>query len=236
MDPGWSDASPLPARQVAVVEKLGPLQARITAAPEPVSGLQLIMEVRLHPSEPVLTVRHGFRNLRNETRRICIWSLSAVEHDGMAVTPWKSDKDAIRNCVFYPKSDASEPCLKLAKTGMGVDFRIPSTGITGCYKVGTDSDAGWAAYFWGRQAMLSRVGFNEFAEYPDGGAPITFYNCGTTREAGFCEVEHVSSLMPLAPGKIAWMEQTITLLKTGGVGSVDDNIATVMKAMKRRGE
>lgn len=229
MDPIWSDNSFLPSKQRARVEMLAPNRARIVAAPEKTSGLQLIMEVRLDESRPVMTVRHGFRNLRSERRDISIWVLAALDHEGMAVTPWRSGKEAIKKAVFYPESDPSEPCLKLAKTGMGVDYRIPSK--VGNYKVGTDTNAGWVAYFWGSQAVVSRVRYSDLGEYPDGGAPITFYNCGTTREWGFCEFEHVGPLQALPPNGTAWLEQTLRLISTAGVGGVDENIARVRKAL-----
>ena len=222
------DTTLLPASQVAKVERLSSLSARITAAEEPVSGLQLIMEVSLAPQSRTLTVRHGFRNLLDKDRRICIWALTAFEHDGMAVTPWKAGKE-IKTCVLYPESDPSEPCLKLGKTGMGVDYRVPST--KGCYKVGTNTDAGWAAFCRGRCALVSRVPFNEYGEYVDGGAPITFYNCGQKREWGFCEMENVGELKPLPRGGTAWMEQKITLLEINPTSdSVDANIEAIKKA------
>jgi hypothetical protein len=224
------DTIMLPAAQVAKVERLSSLSARITAAEEPVSGLQLIMEVSLDSREPILTVRHGFRNLLDKDRRISIWSLTAFEHDGMAVTPWKSGKE-IKTCVLYPESDPSEPCLRLGKTGMGVDYRVPST--KGCYKVGTNTDAGWAAFCRGRIAVVSRVPFNEYGEYVDGGAPITFYNCGQKRQWGFCEMENLSEVKSLPPGGTAWMEQKLTLMEIHPTGdSVDANIEAIKKAVQ----
>ncbi len=220
----------LPASQVAKVERLSSRSARITAAEEPQSGLQLIMEVGLAPQSPTLTVRHGFRNLRDKDRRICIWALTAFDHTGMAVTPWSSRKES-RKCVFYTTSDPSEPSLRLAKTGVGVDYRVPSKA--GCFKVGTDTDAGWVAFCRGRGAVLSRAPFDEYGQYPEGETPISFYNCGQTRDAGFCEMENLSELKPLPPGGTAWMEQKLTLLEINPTSdSVDANIEAIKKAFQ----
>jgi hypothetical protein len=146
----------------------------------------------------------------------------------MAVTPWKSGKE-IKTCVLYPESDPSEPSLKLGKTGMGVDYRVPST--KGCFKVGTNTDAGWAAFCRGREAVVSRVPYDEYGEYVDGGAPITFYNCGQKRHWGFCEMEHVGELQPLPRGGTAWMEQKLTLMEIHPTAdSVDANIEAINKA------
>jgi hypothetical protein len=225
----------LPASQVAKVERLDSLSARITAAEEPASGLQLIMEVSLAPRDPVLTVRHGFRNLRDTDRRICVWALTALEHNGMAVTPWRPGKDAIRTCTWYFDSDPSEPCLRLGKIGMGVDYRVPST--KGCYKVGANTDAGWVAFCRGRSAMVSRAPFNEYGEYPEGEAPISFYNCGQKCEWGFCEMEHVSELKSLPRGGTVWMEQKLTLMEIAPTSdTVDANIEAIKIALKRGGE
>ena len=223
------DMTLLPASQLAKVERLSSLGARITAAPEPVSGLQLIVEVSLHPREPILTIRHGFRNLLDRDRRICIWSLTALEHNGMAVTPWRVGKTAIQTCTWYNESDPSEPCLRLGKTGMGVDYRVPSR--KGNYKVGANTEAGWVALCRGRSAMVSRVPFNEYGEYPEGETPISFYNCGQRREWGFCETENLSELKSLPSGGTVWMEQKLTFLKIAPTSdSVDANIEAIRKA------
>ncbi len=119
------DLSLLPSTQPAVVDRKDALSATITAEPEPKSGLQVFIEVTLDADKPTLTVRHGLKNLQAAKRRLSVWAICAVEHNGMAVVPWKAGKE-IKNCVLYPESDPSELCLKFGRQAMGVDYRIPS--------------------------------------------------------------------------------------------------------------
>ena len=222
------DLSLLPSTQPAVVDRKDALSATITAEPEPKSGLQVFIEVTLDADKPTLTVRHGLKNLQAAKRRLSVWAICAVEHNGMAVVPWKAGKE-IKNCVLYPESDPSELCLKFGRQAMGVDYRIPS--VKGNYKVGTNSDASWLAFCWGSQAVRSVVQYEPKGEYPDGGCPVTFYNCGRFRDQGFCEFEHVAPLCDLAPGQTAWLTQTLTLLEIPYTSEqADINLASVLAA------
>ena len=82
MEPAQNEASGLPAAQPADIHLLSPLSARLTGAREERSGLQLTMEITLDPKQPTLTVRHGFTNLRADTRRLAVPRFAAVEAGG----------------------------------------------------------------------------------------------------------------------------------------------------------
>ena len=75
-EPTQIPASGLPALQPATAEMTGARSVRLTAAPDDSSGLQLIMEVALDSERPVLQIRHGFKNMRTEKRRIACWALN----------------------------------------------------------------------------------------------------------------------------------------------------------------
>jgi hypothetical protein len=232
MEPSQNDDSGLPSAQPAEIQLLTPLSARLTAAREEKSGLQLTMEITLDPKQPSLTVRHGFANLRGETRRLAAWAIMATPHEGVALAPWATGQTTIRALTFIPGSDPTEPCLRLGKQALGVDFAVPSQA--GQLKVGTNSDAGWVGYLWGGQAMQSRVAHVAGAEYPEGGATVTFYSCGRPADEGFSEVEHVGPLTNVDPGQTLWLEQVIAL--ADGVSSVegpDACLAAVEKAFAK---
>ena len=234
MEPAQNEDSGLPSARPAEVQILTPLSARLTAAPEEKSGLQLTIEVALDAARPSLTIRHGFRNLRGGTRRLAVWAIMAMPHEGLALAAWAKGAMTARSLMFFPGTDPAEPCLRLGQEALGVDFGVASKG--GQLKVGTNSDVGWVGYTWRGQAMQSRVAHVEGAEYPEGGATVTFYTCGQRMDEGFSEVEHVGPLTDVAPGETLWLEQAIAL--TGGVtsaGGVDASLTAVRKAFTELG-
>ena len=91
-EPTQIPESGLPALQPATAEQTGVRSVRLTAAPDDSSGLQLVMEVALDSERPVLHIRHGFKNMRDKSRRIACWVLNAIRPDaGVGVTPWRTE-------------------------------------------------------------------------------------------------------------------------------------------------
>jgi hypothetical protein len=157
----------------------------------------------------------------------------AVPHEGIGLAAWAAGTTTTRSLMFFPGSDPTEPCLRLGREALGVDFAVPSKA--GQLKVGTNSDAGWVGYLWRGQVMQSRVAHVEGAEYPEGGATATFYSCGQHTDEGFSEVEHVGPLTNVTPGQTLWLEQVIAL--SGGAssaGGIDACLATLRKAFAER--
>jgi hypothetical protein len=229
MEPAQSENSGLPSARPADFRDLTPLSVRLVAAPEPKSGLQLTLDVALDAERPSLIIRHGFRNLRDETRRLAAWAIMAVPHEGFGLAAWAKGTTAARSLMLFPGTDPTEPCLRLGKEALGVAFAVPSRG--GQLKTGTNTDAGWVGYLWRGQALQSRVAHVARAEYPEGGATVTFYTCGQRRDDGFSEIEHVGPLTDVAPGQTLWLQQVIAL--AGGVasaGGVDASVAVIRKA------
>jgi len=117
--------------------------------------------------------------------------------------------------------------------GEGQDFAVPSKA--GQLKVGTNSDAGWVGHLWHGQVMRSRVAHAEGAEYPEGGATVTFYSCGLRTDEGFSEVEQVGPLTNVTPGRTPWLEQVIALSDgASSAGGVDACLAAVEEAFAER--
>ena len=111
-EPTQIPASGLPALQPATAEMTGARSVRLTAAPDDSSGLQLIMEVALDSERPVLQIRHGFKNMRTEKRRIACWALNVIRPDaGVGVVPWRST--GRRSLLFWPSTDPNESGIHL---------------------------------------------------------------------------------------------------------------------------
>jgi hypothetical protein len=227
MEPLQTDCSGLPATQSAQAEVLGPLTLRLTAAPEDKSGLQAILEVTLDAKAPVLRARHGLKNLRPSTRRMAAWALIAFPNQGLAFVPWRGEAGAMRSLLLFMNGDPTEPCLHIGQRALGVDFRVMPR--SGQIKVGSNSDAGWAAYVRNGLVLKSSVAFCKDGDYSEGGSTVTFYHCGLPDQDGFGELENMGPLRDVAPGAILWMDQSLELvsgLKPSGPRT-DDALAAL---------
>lgn len=211
-EPTQIAASGLPALQPAQMTQTGPRGLRLTAAPDTTSQLQLTMEIRLDDKRPLLHLRHGLTNLKDEQRRIAAWALNVIEPDGgVGVTRWK--KGDRRSLLFWPNTDPDEGSLHLGPRALAVDYRVLPRN--GWFKVGTNTDAGWVAYVWDGMALKSSVAHVANAEYPEDGGTVTFFN--STPEifkvgSRFGEIENVGPLSELMPGNTLWMDQTLQIV------------------------
>jgi hypothetical protein len=211
-EPTQNSQSGMPALQPATAEQTGERSLRLVAAPDDSSGLQLTMEITLDAEKPVLTVRHGLKNMRNEKRRIAAWALNVIRPDhGVGVTPWRTDQR--RTFLIWPDTDPNEVGIHLGPKALAMDYRVLPQHRW--QKIGTDGNAGWIAYIWNETALKSTVTHVANAEYPEGGGTVTMFNSTSEVFDGnprFGEIENVGPLSDLMPGKTLWMEQELQLI------------------------
>jgi hypothetical protein len=210
LEPVQLETAPLPALQPAQAARMSAGGIRLTAAPEPTTGLQVIMEISLDAALPVLNVRHGLKNLRDKPRELAAWAINVLPHRGVAVTPLAGDSNIFRSYLLYTGVDPTDPSLRLGKDAIGIDFRMPARG--GWVKTGTNTDAGWVAYATDGMAIKSTVAYESGATYPEGGGTITIYQSGKTVDEGFCEIENVGPFKRVRPGRTLWLDQKLELL------------------------
>jgi len=229
MEPKQVRMSPLPAHQPAEAT-LGSRSLTLVSAPAQKCGLQLTTKVELDASRPVLTVRHGFKNLSPEARRIAAWAINAVPATGVGLVPWATGKGTMRAFLAFPGTDPAEPCLHLGSRALGIDFRVPPRKRW--MKVGSNSDAGWAAFVWDSTALVTSVPHVAGATYPEGGGTATFYHFqGNAKKRSYGEVENVGPLTDVKPGDTVWLHQTLELV--GGVEFKGDSPDNWMAAIER---
>jgi hypothetical protein len=202
--------SPLPALQPAKAQSTGARSLRMVANEEPATELQVMMEISLDETKPVLRVRHGLKNLRSEPRTLAAWAINVLPHRGVAVTPLAKDPTIFRNYILFAGVDFSDPSLRLGKNAIGTDYRMATKA--GWVKTGTNTDAGWVAYAWDGQALKSSVAYESGANYPEGGGTITIFQLGKNADEGFCEIENVGPLKNLPAKETLWLDQTLELL------------------------
>lgn len=207
LEPVQSPESERPASRPAKCEIIDPLRLVLTAECDEITGLQLVMDLELDPSAARLRIRHGLVNCGDTARRLAVWVIVAVRHEGVGVTPWRRGG---ADAIVWPGCDPADPSLRIGETAMGVDFRVPPTG--GAFKAGAPTDAGWIAQLRPDGALRSTVAVDADAEYPEGGGTVTFYNGGQTSADGWSEIENVGPLTDLGDGRTLWMDQTLELL------------------------
>ena len=211
-EPTQIPESGLPALQPATAEMTGVRSVRLTAAPDDSSGLQLIVEVALDGARPELQIRHGFKNRRDQPRRIACWALNVIRPDaGVGVTPWRTG--GRRSLLFWPHTDPNEAGIYLGPRALALDYRIEPQNRW--QKIGTNGDAGWIAFVWNETALKSTVAHVADAEYPENCGTVTMFNATSEVFDGkprFGEIENVGPLSELKPGDILWMEQTLELI------------------------
>ena len=212
LEPTQNSQSPLPALQKASAEKIGKNGLRLVSVEKDSSALELTMEIRLDATNPILHVRHGMKNLRDEKRRIALWALNVIKPDGgVGIVPWgKRGRQAF---LFWPTTDPNEEGIHLRARALALDYRVlPRNRFK---KVGTDTDAGWVAYVFDGHALKSTVPFVANAEYPEGGGSVTMFNSTSAIFGGkprFGEIENVGPLSDLMPGNTLWLEQKLEII------------------------
>ncbi len=203
--------SGMPALRPATAETTGERSLRLTAAPDDSSGLQLTMEIEIDAERPILKIRHGFKNLRNQQRRIACWALNVIRPDaGVGVTPWR--REGRRSLLFWPDTDPNEIGIHSGPRALALDYRIEPQNRW--QKIGTNTNAGWIAFVWGESAIKSTVAHVSNAEYPEDGGTVTMFNSTTEVFDGkprFGEIENIGPLSELMPGNSLWMEQELEL-------------------------
>ena len=217
MEPFQTPRSPLPSNRRARCLERDPARLLVTTDADPVSGLELVWDVRLEADRLIL--RHGLRNQGAAVRRLAIWSLVAgadplamrsvlVRSPGMpapamALHPMAKDASAEAGPVIEPLPAAMPGCLDLED---GVVIDGPARAGRWPCKAGLRSPDGIAALALGSQALVSRVAAPGDGPYPEGGLNLTSYHSETV-----IEIEHVGPLVDLAPGSSTWMEQELVL-------------------------
>jgi hypothetical protein len=179
----------------------------------PTLGLELIMDIRLDPEKPLLTIRHGFKNLATEKRRISIWIINAFPRQGIGVAPW-SECSTFRRYQIWPFTDPDETCISFSKKMIKVNFAGQISSPKGFLKIGTVAESGIVAYWnWTTGTFLkSCVGYESAASYPEPGSNTILFSISNNSECpSFSELEHVGPLKEVAPGDTTWLEQKLEI-------------------------
>ncbi|MGF1635209.1 MAG: hypothetical protein ACFCVE_15260 [Phycisphaerae bacterium] len=210
MEPYQTKLAPGPSEQPAEIEPLGENHVRLVARPDEKSGLQNVMEIRLDGEKPVLHLRHGVKNVSEETRRIASWSIAAIPGVGRILVPVMSDVPEIESFTYFFYTNPQQPIYRRVNNALEVSLEESLQFGAKTSKIGVENRLGTA--LWDRPGVLlkSHAGYEADGNYPEGGANMTFYY-GRQNDAAYGEIEHVGPLKDVPPGHTLWLEQSITL-------------------------
>ena len=168
---------------------------RLTGRTEPTTGLVRVIEVRLDPDTPSLTVRHELRNLGRGSMRDAPWAITQLPLGGRVVLPQAlpSPEHAVRpsrNLVLWPYTSWSDERLRIADGAIVVHATAGPE-----LKVGCRNELGWTAYVRGGAAMVQRFEPATAERYPDLECNVETYCC-----PDFVELELLGPLAVIEPG------------------------------------
>lgn len=155
---------------------------------------------------------------------MAVWALTVGSRDGREVLPIVQRNCGLQTNTGYRSwaySRLDDGRAHLGQRYIVVDNnRIDETA----FKIGYENEYGWIAYFNHDQVFVKKFDFVRGATYPDKGC-----NCETYTSYWGVEIESLSPLRILKPGKTATHEERWYVMKSEGLPSYnEDEIAAKM--------
>ncbi|MCX7005450.1 MAG: hypothetical protein NTV22_19585 [bacterium] len=211
MEPRQTRASGVPAALPGRVIIHEPRRVRIEGTPEPRTRLQLILDVTLDATAPIMRVTHGFKNIAATSRTLAAWAIACVPLTGRFVVPWGPGKNPFRSITYWHITNPAEPCFQFGRRAFGMDLD-PAPLSTGALKVGIHTTCGWGACVYDKTACIMTAPFIPGGDYPEGGGTITMYKTTPPDKAGWAELERVGPLTVVPPGATVLLNEEYRLL------------------------
>ncbi len=193
---------------------------RLIPAVEELTGLQKIVEIRLHETDPSVSVSHQLVNHGQWEITAAPWALTVLAPGGTAIipqepfVPFPKALLPARPLVLWQYTDMSDPRFKWAARYVAL-AQDPSRNDQ--LKFGVRNSVGWGCYILGSNAFVKKAVLKPDAEYPDFGC-----NWEVFTDANFLELETLGPLAPLKAGETVSHEEEWALSKlTPGV-SIDE--------------
>ncbi len=179
------------------IEKL-PDGLRLTGALEAPTGMRKVMEIRLDPLRPRVTLEHCLTNQAEKTVEVAPWAITQMAPGGWAVVPNPSPRTEAS--AFLPdRALALWPYTRLEDSRLRfIDSRILvhcDTTLAEPFKIGIHNPAGWLGYYHAGVFFRKSAAFVTGRTYPDFGCNLEVYT-----NSRFLELETLGPLVRLAPG------------------------------------
>lgn len=192
----------------------------LTPPAEKTNGIVKTLEIRMADTGTTVTINHRLSNCGVWPIEISAWCLSVMAPGGKAIVPqeeFRSHPECLtpaRPLVLWHFTTMNDPRFTWGEKY--IQLREDSTSKTK-QKFGIRNSKGWAAYVLGDLVFLKKSPCVENTDYPDMGSSQEFYT-----EAGFLEMESLSPLSKLEPGKEISHIEKWALFTMGGLENEKD--------------
>ncbi|HYF00264.1 MAG TPA: hypothetical protein VEJ18_15185 [Planctomycetota bacterium] len=179
---------------------LGRAGLRLSSAPDPGLGLQVVKELGIDPERGTLEVVGKMRNTAQGELSYCFWDRTLCEGGGYALIPvnpkskfkagWVRGTRKGPALWEYDGQTPQHPTMKLINGVLVVKTGGPEQ------KVGTDTMDGWIAYARGKLLYVKYFPTFPTGRYTDGGLTVAHYY-----NQNLSELEPISPEVALKPGQ-----------------------------------
>lgn len=193
---------------------------RLVPDVEQLTGLQKIIEIQLHESQPDAILSHQLVNHGQFEISAAPWALSVLAEGGTAMIPQEpfvKFPDALlpaRPLVLWQYTNMTDPRFYWGPQYVTLK-QDPSTKAP--QKFGVLNSVGWGCYVLNDTAFIKRTTVQPSATYPDFGC-----NWETYTNAHFLELETLGPLAPIAPGSMASHKESWSLLRIKQGAGMDE--------------
>lgn len=171
---------------------------RLVPGVEELTGLQKVVEIRLHESLPCVTISHQLVNHGLWEVTAAPWALTVLAPGGTAIIPQEPFvpfPDVLlpaRPLVLWPYTDMSDPRFQWKSRYVALT-QDPSRRKQ--LKFGVRNSVGWGCYVLGENAFIKKAVLQPDTQYPDFGC-----NWEVFADSHFLELETLGALGPMKPG------------------------------------
>jgi hypothetical protein len=169
-----------------------------TAPVEDFNYIQKIIQVSLSPDEPCVSLAHSVTNVGAWDIEFAHWCITMLAPGGKEVIPVPVEKTGLlpnRTLVLWDYTDMGDPRVSWGNKYITLK---QDSSIERPFKLGINSEAGWAAYFNKGQVFVKTFNVNPEGYYPDGGCSFESYTNGK-----MLECETLGEFVILSPGEEA---------------------------------
>jgi hypothetical protein len=196
-----------------------------TAPVEEFNNIQKSVQVSVLDGEPVATISHTVKNVGAWDIEFAHWCITMLAPGGKEVIPVPVKKTGLlpnRALTLWDYTDMGDPRVHWGNRYITLK---QDSSMENAFKVGINSEAGWAAYFNRGQVFIKTFDAIPDGFYPDGGCSFETYTNGK-----MLECETLGEFITLEPGDEATLDENWALYLGDAVPSDDpDEIDKLME-------
>ena len=199
---------------------------RLRQPVEAPTGIQKVMELKLHPDRPALTVQHALHNAGSWPVELAPWAITQVPLGGMAVLPMQAPVPS----QYLPTGQLnlwSYTHLRDTRLRLDDDLTlVEGRSRKQPFKIGYFNHAGWLGYLSNDVFFVKRFEPQVGQPHPDQNS-----NCEVYVWDRFLELETLAPLVRLEPGATTTHVETWEIYPVAPAGSSIEAIRALANSL-----